>query len=446
MTSTPRLLTNSPSLTPRVRTTSRRNTRPTLRSSLNILRAPHFFLVIPIVLWLNSGMAEGVLGSAPGVYKWGTAMVWVGLSLLSLTNAGQLLRHTWALAAFCVYVLLTLGRSDPAGSAYVQNLAYLVVASCIYSFYSAPGNHLQRRLIGTVALIDMAIVGIRTWLALNTNPDISRYLATGGAYEDITAVTSGLWGVGGYAYAYALPPVLLIFLHRGLKRAAYWRSSLIIVAIGSALLVKMAFTIAVIMWIVAAATLIAAELFGRRHRGAILILAMSSIVFLFLFGPGLLTSVARSGILPGVVSVRLEEVSSLLAGEHTSNTDLGSRFQQYGDSWRELSNSWLVGSAGAGRGMGESGAHSTWLDTLATFGVWGLLLALFLVQAYRRQRDLATPTSLLTLRVSWIYFTVLGIVNTLLFAHIILIWMVIVPFLLQAEGTMEGESKLGAGS
>ncbi|GAB3716106.1 hypothetical protein [Mariniluteicoccus flavus] len=390
----------------------------------------HFALGLIVVLWLNSGTAEIVLGNIAGIYKWLGAAAWLGLSLFERRHSARLVSTGWPLAAFLLYAALVLDRSGGAERAMLQNFAYLVVAFALYSFYSRHAVPAYRAIIVGIVILDMIVVGVRTWLELNINPEVSRYLATGGAYEDVAAATEGLWGIGGYAYAYAMPPLLLVFLFHALTRQRFRRAAWVAVVVGTALLIKMAFTIAVLLWVACAGLLILRHLVGRERRALAYLCVAISLGMAWLIAPALLAELGSSDLLPDVLTVRLNEVADWLAGSHSDNSDLGARADRYLSSLAVFAEHWLGGVSVTGRGVEEIGGHSAWLDGLAVFGISFLLLCGFLWSVWRDQKDAVGAEAAPVLNIVWGYFGVLGMVNTIFFAHIILVWMVIVPFFL----------------
>ncbi len=413
----------------------------TAGSDAPVMVTAHFLVAVVVVLWLGSGIGAPLLAPVPGVYRWAIAAAWIAASLLSLRHAAELATSAWPLLLFVGLAVIAVPSSDETGQAHLQNLAYMIVVYCIYSFYSAPAHHRYRRLIVGTVLLDLGVVAVRTWSALDTNPEVSRYLATGNVHEEIVAQTADLWGIGGYQQAYALPAIMLVFLHHGLTGRRYRAASWIIVALGTMLLVRMAFTIAVIMWVAFGLLLLAGETIGRRHQGGVIVAGLCGLPIGVLLGPILLSALAETGWLPGVVTVRLREMAALLTGEHNSDTDLAARFELYTVSLREFLKNWFSGSAGYGAGMGQLGTHSSWLDTLGAFGLISLLLFMFLYQAFRHQLSSIAPRKRFVFKLAWAYFIALGLVNTLLFAYMLLVWFVLLPFMLQLSGEPPQEDR-----
>lgn len=394
----------------------------------------HLLPAVLLVLWLNSGATDLVFSRIPGIYKWGLAVAWCGIAFLSRVFVANLARTALPLVLYIAYVVSVVNPVDPKQNAMLQNLGYLALAFSLFSFYSRSQGAKGRQVIAIAVLADILFVAVKTWRELDVTPQISRILATGLQYEDLRSMTAALWGVGGYAYAYSLPPILLVFSHRALTRPRgrwiYWT----LVGAGTLLVIKMAFTIAILMWLASFGYLLLVHHLGERHRSAVPVLAAAGVAISVLAGPPILTVVAGAGILPDVINVRLLEVSDALSGAHNQQSDLGVRSEQYASSWNEFSASWATGSMGAGRGLGDTGGHSAWLDNLGTLGVAGFLLFWFLFLLYRRQARLITPSDGRVLNIAWVYFLTLGMINTVLFPQLLVVWFCIIPFMLRWSG------------
>jgi len=147
----------------------------------------------------------------------------------------------------------------------------MLLAYCIYAFYSAPGYGRYRKLIVGLILLDLAVVAVRTWSALDVNPEISRYLATGkhprhnhcrdGRHLGGRRLSTGLCPSGDHARVPA---------------SSHHRQAVQGGVVGRCVdrhrpSDQMSFTIAVIMWVAFGLCFLAGETFGRRNQRVVVV-------------------------------------------------------------------------------------------------------------------------------------------------------------------------------
>ena len=413
-------------------------------SAAHFFSLAHLALAMIVVAWLGSGIGSVLLGAVPGSIKWIIATIWLLAACLDPRFLRSFLSRVWPLLIFLGVIFMAVAPGDEVGRAYVQNIAYLIPIYALYEYYSCPARSRSRFVLLILMLADIAIVAIRTAWFLREHPGISRLLATGNVYRDVVATLGATWWVGGYVHAYSLPLVLLIFLYQALVGRRLRVLSWVLVGLGTILLVQMAFTIALLLWFLLAVYVTARLKMARKTVFALLPLAIVALPFIVVLSAVLLPAVAAFPNLPPEVSTRLLEVMSFLSGDHSPDSDLSMRLELYSISLAHFSENVFTGGVLQGMEMGSTGEHSTWLDTLAAFGLISIGFFAFLIGAFRTQVERGQSTAKVIVRCAWGYIVVVGIVNPVLFAHLALVWLILVPFGVQMIVAFNGGTREGA--
>lgn len=377
-----------------------------------------------IVVWLSAGVASSVT-SLPFLVKIATLALWVAMAAgRSMTFLGTMVTKAWPLVVMLLISVLYAAEVAQA-SQYTQGFGYLLIAFALNCFYSMPQFRRERHLLIGVMAADLAITGVRTLVALQTDPLLSRYLATTEAKRTAVYGSQSFAGLGGYSYAYSLAAVLLVLLYFLVRSPRTRIPIAVFLTAGLVILFELAFTTAIVLVLMLGAAFLVRDLVRRELQ--VLIYAAVLLGWITGFYDAILNALARQSWVTAVVRERLRELSGFLSGQVTSGSDLGMRLSQ----WRQSINTfWKSGPFGLAGGLNSSldhGGHSQWLDLLASYGMYVLLLGLFLVFAWRVHRT-GTTTEIEPLKRTWIYFLVLGFVNPLLFSTIVLTWMFFLPF------------------
>jgi len=387
----------------------------------------HLALSAFIVLWLDVGVAGSLMETIPTSLKFAVVGGWLILATTrSRTFLQDAIGTAWPLLLFIIIVVL---HSDEIAKAnqYSQNLTYLLIAFLLYSFYSADWFRRERHVVLATVGLDFLITGVRTVIRLQNDPLLARYLAT--TAENRTAVygSQSFAGLGGYGLAYALAAVAVVAL------AALVRSErkllLLLIAGGCALaVIEMSFATAIVMMILLGGAYLIHDSVRRPDLRIVLGIILV-IGFLAELPSRLLRAAASANLFSDAVATRLSELDSLLTGSSLSGSDLLTRFSFWSQSIETFLDSGPFGLAGTGRPHQEVGNHAEWLDLLAAYGVWSLLLLLFFAFARRRANRTVPSDARPALGRAWLFFALLGFVNTLLFSTIVLTWMFVVPAL-----------------
>jgi hypothetical protein len=388
---------------------------------------PHVACGAFIVLWLDVGVATSFMTALPATVKVGVLGIWMVIAAArSMPFLGALSTNAWPLALMLVVSVLygsELAQSDQ----YVQGFGYMLMAFSLCCFYAQGAFRRERNVVMWVMLTDFVITGARTLIALQTDPLVSRYLATTEENRVKVYGQRSFAGLGGYGYAYSLAAILIVLMYFAAKSSRRLLLTCVI-AVGFLTLVEMAFTTAIVLVLTLGAVFLVHD--KVRPQGVRIILYAAALIgWASGLYSALLESLAGASWVSADVQTRLDELARFLSGESTTGGDLGTRVDRWTHSLGLFLSSGVFGLAGTGGSGQDTGGHSQWLDLLASYGIWAGLLVLFLVLTWRMRRAWMSPNGAEALGRAWVYFLVLGVVNTLLFSTIVLTWMFLLPAL-----------------
>lgn len=393
---------------------------------------PHLACGAFVVLWLDAGVATAWMTALPSVVKLGVLACWLVLATLRSTPfLGTLTVNAWP-AAIMLLVTVLYSAEIARWSQYAQGLGYLLIAFALFCFYGREQVRTERNVLMAVMLADLAVTGVRTLIALQADPLLARYLATTEQNRSAVYGSRSFAGLGGYPYAYSLAAILVVLLYFLVRSA---RKAILLVAclVGGLVLVQMGFTTSIVLVLALGVGFLVRDMIGRPELRFMLYAAA---IIGWVSGLYSATLHWMAG-LPGVsaaVSTRLLELAGLLLGNSSTGSDIGVRGERWSSSLQLFLSSGVFGLAGRGQMNQDTGAHSDWLDLLASYGLWAGLLALFLFFAWRLARTRVSPIGRESLGRFWVFFLILGLVNTLLFSTIVLTWMFLLPALAEWLG------------
>ena len=108
------------------------------------------------------------------------------------------------------------------------------------------------------------------------------------------------------------------------------------------------------------------------------------------------------------------------------DTDLAARTILYTKSFETFLANPVFGSLEAD----GVGGHSSWLDMLSMFGFLSLFLFGFFAKNYRHIKSKVSSKRKLFVDIYWLYYAVLGLINTAISPGIAIILFIYVPFFL----------------
>lgn len=395
---------------------------------------PHLACAIFVVLWLDVGVGGTLVVSLPGIVKIAILGLWLFVAAArSRSFLGTLAVTAWPLVL--IFLVSVLYAAEVAESQqYTQGFGYLLIAFALACFYSQPHLRRERFVLMWVMVTDLAITGLRTLVALQTDPQLSRYLATTEENRSAVYDDQSFAGLGGYGFAYSLAPILVLLLYF-LVRSRAKILLIVVIAVGLFVLVELAFATAIVLTLVFGGVFLISDLVARLEL-RVFVFAVAVLGWVSGLYSATLEALAGISWINAEVGQRFVELSRLLAGESSTHSDLGTRLDTWTTSIEIFLSTAPFGLAGQVELNQATGGHSQWFDLLASYGVWISMLALFLVFTWRLLKSRMTPTGVEALRRSWIFFLVVGFVNPLLFSTIVLTWMFLLPAL--AEWLGEG--------
>lgn len=395
-----------------------------------------------VVLWLDVGTASPVMDALPNFIKASVLGLWLILAIRrSSIFLDRFILNGWpAVVMLAVGVLFSVQIAQSRQIIY--GLGYLLIAFALACFYLQTDVRRERMILMWVMVTDFAVTAVRTLFALRADPQVSRYLATTEAQRVAVYGSQSFAGLGGYGFAYSLAAILIVLLY-ALVRSRRKILLLVVTVVGFGVLIELAYTTAIVLVLFLGAIFF------------VLDTVKSNAVRIFIFVEvllgwfsGLFAEILKllSGVswLSTAVSQRLLELSGFLMGSLSSGTDLGTRLSRWTISLDLFFASGPFGLAGGSAANQETGGHSAWLDLLASYGLWVLMLALFFVLAWRLQTVHMMRSGTGAISRAWALFLVLGLVNTLLFSTIVLTWLLLVPMLViwLTEGASSEASRM----
>lgn len=385
----------------------------------------HVSLAIGVAAWLHGGMMTPVFNPLPGWLRWAAAALWLIIAVVrDRAYLRKLLTTVWPVVCLFVYALMSDAWGADVHPRFIYGLAYVQVAYMLFVFYSVSARRLAASALVTVLAVDSVVMGLVTWEALQRNPGISRMLATSLDVRTALLGTDNVYGVGGYGYIYSLGAIVVLLAYYILfNRAWRWRLMFVVV-VALLLLIKASYAIAIIVTFAFICGLFVTRIVrsqGRLRSAIWTITSVISVVALF--------EAMERGFLPvsSALSSRIAEVSSILREGGTAGTEFALRAELYGQSWQTFSKHPVAGIAANPESSSQIGAHSEWLDLLATFGLVAVLFGVFVALALREMARRFNPGARSALAVSTAYFATVGLLNPVLFADIVTTWFLFLP-------------------
>jgi hypothetical protein len=385
----------------------------------------HSFLALVVLAWLNVGMAGFGMSYVPNYVRWGLFAIWFILSIFYDKGfASIFVVQSWPLLVLMFYMLLMASYGAADVEIYEYPTSYLLVVYSIFLYYFRD-KYRPIQLMFTLCLIaDVLVVGIRTYFELGKNPLLARYLSTASVDRHMILGDESFPGIGGYGYAYALGAIILALGYLLLNGVG--RKPLIgLLLVGSiSLLIKASFSIAIILVTILLVVVTIIRVTRKYDRVAMALSGLLVAGLVIGVSVPLLVYLSATDFLPREVSVRLAE---LAMGPSASGTDLHGRMSLYGQSVTVFQQNFFFGAAADASGASRPGGHATWLDLLAMFGLFATTMVIFLAKAYRFTVDRVGDEFRQLIAVIWLYFMILGMVNTLLFTNVFIAWFLLLP-------------------
>ena len=321
-----------------------------------------------IVLWLNAGTFTILSDKIPMVAKLSVVLLWLIIAIN--TDRGFLSRYIYIatpifITLFFLILSNLLGRTVYF-NAYFMLFMYLAIIQALFTYYFFDSDTGSKNIILFVFIVDLCIVTIRTFMLVLQNPIIVRAISTSMQMKTQLLQDAIPSGIGGYGLCYQLafltPCVAYIFnekIHRSLLK---WLLYIVIVIS----LFQFQITMALIFSV---AFILGFEIIRPNVSNKIVF--FSKIAFLILL---LVIAFNFNAIIELLIKYanfdlanRLNELLLIRSAGIESTSDINSRIRLYAISISTFFDNPLWGAFG----NGPFGAHSTFLDILASFGIIG---------------------------------------------------------------------------
>ena len=389
-------------------------------------------LAILVIAWMNTGVFTYAMPYISNYVRYGAYFTWFGLAVISNKWFIKIfLVQSWPLLLFYAYMLFISVFIDTSLETYIISIRYLIIAYSVFLYYFNSKYRQFLKFLCGFLIGDIIIVGINTYIQLQLNPVIARFLAAGyGVGERRLGWVP--YGVGSYGYFYSLVAIVLLM---GFLFLYQRKNKLIIIVLtlaAIALIIEASFTIAILFTFIFLILLIIIRYTNKFTFIYIVILAIISLLLFQGAFAVMFKQIANVDKIPPVVSEKLNDLAVYLSVEDAVDTQVDSRISMYHRSIEAFGNNILTGTITSQSSKYISGGHSAWFDLLATFGLFTIPFFLFLYKAYKYCQNRVPKTFRPFINIYWLYFVCLGFVNTLLFSVIYVAWFLFLPLFIVA--------------
>ena len=392
----------------------------------NLLKFLQMVLALIVIVWMNNGLFAYAVPYIPNFIRYGLYFVWLGLAVVANNIfVKTLIIQAWPLLLFYFYVIFISFFANTSLVFYIKSISYLLMVYTIFLYYFNDKDRRFQKYLCNFLILDCIAVGVNTYLQLQKNPLLTRYLSTGENTEFFP-------GVGSYSYFYPLVSIILLLTFLFLNQPKRKLSLLLAIVAAITLLIQSTFTIAIICVFI----FILLMFIMRYSNKYVFVFIAISVIILFLMFQGIFASLfMRLADIQGIpyeVSVRFLEITDIFSGYSISGTDLNSRQGLYLQSVDAFANNILIGTVANNSNLYSAGGHSAWFDLLATFGLFSIPFFMFLYKSYKYCKNKIPAYFLPFVNVYWLYYICLGFINTILFSSIFTIWFLFLPVFINA--------------
>ena len=401
---------------------------------LNILRFIQMAIAFIVIAWLNEGVFTYVVPYIPNYIRWGLFLAWFCLALTSNKKFAKILCiQCWPLLLFYFYMLFISFIIEKDLVLYIKSISFLIMIYSIFLYYFDGMYRRFQKFLCIFLLLDCVVVAINTYLQLQVNPMLARYLSTAAETRVRLLGTVAYHGVGSYGYFYSLVSIILLlgFLFLNYPKKKFL--GLLLIFAFTVLLVQAAFTIAILFTFIFLILLIIIRYKNKYTFVAVALLGiLMLLIFQGTFASMFFKQIADIEVIPYEVSIKFSELALFFSGNDISGTDVDARRSLYLQSVDGFINNILTGTVLTDSNKYSPGGHSTWFDLLATFGLFSIPFFIFLFKAYKYCKIRVPLTFRPFFKVYWLYYVCLGFVNPLLYASIYTIWFLFLPLFISS--------------
>jgi hypothetical protein len=396
---------------------------------LRFYKVVHKIIALVLISWMNNGIFTYFAPYIPSVIRWSFFILWICIALLNKKFAKVFFVNCVPLFVFVGYLyILSLFVSQQ--DFYIKPIIYLIVIYSVFLYYFNDKYRKFQKMLSAFLIFDFVFIGINTYIKLQDNPLLARALSTGGNNAQKLTGESFFAGIGSYPFFYSLVAFILLlgylFINSNKKYIKLLSIGAIFVFLN--VLIKAAFTTSIIF----AFGFLLIMLIIRYTNKYNLVFTSITLFIVFVFSQGLLvdifTRLATINGLHSEISIRFIELANFFSGNNISGSDLADRQTRYSMSIKAFFQNFIGGTSLSPNYIHGVGGHSAWLDLLANFGIFSIPLIVFFIRAYRYCIKCIDLNHRTLINVCWLYFVLLGFINTLFFSSIFITWMMFVPF------------------
>lgn len=307
----------------------------------------------------------------------------------------------------------------------MQSLIYPVA---IFYLIDTDQKYAIKRLL-VLSTICLVITCITTYIGNETIPGASRALASIWAEDAEQAHFLRRMNIGGFEFAYLLTllmPLLVYVFKQGIGKVL----SIVIILIGGIFfltIVKTEYTTALVFLILGMMTILMPKNYTPKQM---IVYTIAGGIFAFLFTSILLSILGHfaDNTESAIIAERLEGILDILSGNLTSG-DTNIRQEVMRISWQSFVKNPLTGSD-------KTGGHSYILDTMAHFGIFGVLFVIIVFSSLFKLciQPYKGSTSYGALLFVFIAQIGLCIVNTMIIELMFFVFVPMIAYLMRDQG------------
>ena len=284
------------------------------------------------------------------------------------------------LPVFLISILAIIGLSikgEPLiESLYVLTIDLLWPLVFLYVYIKNDVNMAKRLLV--FIMVFYLITCITTFIGCYIYEGAPRHMSNGNFAEnnpDLMALYTS-FNIGSFSFVYSLvvlSPLVLFMLKNKIIGSVF---NAIVVVILTAVIIKMEYTTALLLYLSCFALLLLPRDFTMKQFNRMTIALM---LFLFVFAPLLpaILDFLSESLGSEQVSERLGSISDLWSYRTVEDdSDLGSRFDLWGQSLKIFADTFPLGS------LDKAGGHSFIFDNMAKYGIFGLIAMIIVFKQF----------------------------------------------------------------
>lgn len=365
-------------------------------------------------------------------------MAWFGLALTANKKfVKTFCIQCWPLLFYYFYkiVISLFVKNDLWAYMGLIQIHYLIMIYSIFLYYFNGKYRKFQRFLSVFLFLECVVIAINTYIQLQMNPLIARYLARGGESRERllgTLGTAAFYGVGGYEYFYSLVSIILLlgFLFLNYRKKNYLAPLLIFAF--TALLIQASYMIAILLIFIFLVLLVIIRYTNKYAFFAIILLGVITLLIFQGTFASMFEKLADIEGIPHMISFKCNELAIFFSGNDISGTSINARQNLYSQSIDAFANNILTGTALTNSDVYSAGDHSAWLDLLANFGLFSIPFFIFWFRAYKYCKNKVPLIFRPFVKVYWLYYVCLGFINTLNSTNIYTTWLLFLPLFMSS--------------